>query len=68
MRRIQMEIRQNSNRSSALVYLVRISDSHSDGPGSIPGRGTFSQFSFFQTRTKKVAFIRQGQLIMHFPT
>jgi hypothetical protein len=37
-----MEIRQNSNRSSALVYLVRISDSHSDGPGSIPGRGTFS--------------------------
>ena len=27
--------------SSALVYMVRISDSHSDGPGSIPGCGTF---------------------------
>ena len=26
---------------SALVYLVRIPDSHSGGPGSIPGRGIF---------------------------
>lgn len=26
---------------SALVYMVRIPDSHSGGPGSIPGCGTF---------------------------
>ena len=28
-------------QGSALVYMVRIPDSHSGGPGSIPGCGTF---------------------------
>ncbi len=35
-----------TNRSSALVYMVRIPDSHSGGPGSIPGCGTFFSFTF----------------------
>lgn len=33
---------------SALVYMVRIRDSHSCGPGSIPGCGTFSIYPLRQ--------------------
>ena len=33
-------------RASALVYMVRIPDSHSGGPGSIPGCGIFLSFLF----------------------
>ena len=32
------------HRTSVLVYMVRIPDSHSGGPGSIPGYGTIFYF------------------------
>ena len=49
--------------SSALVYMVRISDSHSDGPGSIPGCGTFF---IFPERTAKSWKRRQCVLAIFY--